>query len=113
MFCLDAMTHRYVTREQLNPVIHLDVSRKVFKCQHILNRYYMYTLCCTGLSLIHEMTSRKGRNNVVRLDAQAADGTMLFDTFNAFTIDAAPGYTIHIGARNSSLNLREHVFHQH
>jgi len=55
------------------------------------------------------MTARKGRNNFVRLDAQAADGTMTFDAFNSFTIDAAPGYTAHIGTRNSSLNLREYV----
>jgi len=34
---------------------------------------------------------------------------MLFDAFNAFTIDAAPGYTAHIGTRNSSLNISEYV----
>jgi len=34
---------------------------------------------------------------------------MAFDAFNAFTVDAAPGYTAHIGTRNSSLNIREYV----
>jgi len=65
------------------------------------------TICCTELHLLHEMTSRKGRNNVVRLEAQAADGTMLFDAFNSFTIDGARGYTARVGTRNSSLNLSE------
>jgi len=55
------------------------------------------------------MTARKGRNNVVRLDAQAADGTNGFDAFNSFSVDVAPGYTVHVGARNASLNLREYI----
>ena len=55
------------------------------------------------------MTARNGRNNVVRLDAQAADGTMLFDAFNSFTIDGVRGYTAHVGTRNSSLNLSENA----
>jgi len=87
-------------------MLHLDVSREGFKCPNRLKSCCI--TCCTGLRLLHEMTSRNGRNNVVRLDAQAADGTMLFDAFNSFFIDAAPGYTAHIGTRNSSLNLREY-----
>ena len=99
------MTHRYVTLEHVNAMIHLDVSREVFKCKHRLKS--RCTICWTGLRLIHEMTARNGRNNVVRLDAQAGDGTNGLDAFNSFFIDAAPGYTAHIGTRNSSLNLRE------
>ena len=107
MYSLDAMTHCYVTLEQFNVMIHEDVIGERFKCQHRLTS--CCTSCCTGLRLIHEMTAQKGRQNVVRLDARAADGTNGFDAFNSFFIDAAPGYTPHIGTRNSSLNLREYV----
>ena len=100
------MIHRYVTIEHGNAMTHLHVSREVFKCQNCLKS--CCTICCTGLRLLHEMTSRKGGNNVVRLDAQAADGTNGFDAFNSFFIDAAPGYTAHTGTRKSSLNLREY-----
>jgi len=55
------------------------------------------------------MTARKGQRNVVRVDAQAADGTKAFDAFNNFSIDDAPGYVAHVGTRNSSLNLGEYL----
>jgi len=100
------MTHRNVTREHVNVMIHLNVSREELKYQHRLKS--CCTICCTGLRLIHEMTTRNSRNNVVRLDAQAADGTNGFDAYNSFFIDAATSYTAHIGSRNSSLNLREY-----
>jgi len=66
-------------------------------------------MCYTGLRLIHEMKSRKVLNNVIRLDAEAADGTKFFKAYNSFSVDLAPGYTAHVGTRNSSLIICEYV----
>ena len=72
-------------------------------------RMYSHNDCLTGLRLLHELTARRGPTNLVRTDFESAGLTKGFDCFNDFLVDAGPGYMAHVGARNSSLNLRMYV----
>jgi len=74
-----------------------------------LPRLYSHNDCLTGLRLLHELTARRGKQNLVRMDFESAGLTKGFDCFNDFLVDAGPGYMAHVGARNSSLNLRMYV----
>ena len=62
-------------------------------------------LVFSGLRLLHELTSRKGEHNTLRIDFESADHTLGFDAYNNFLVDGAQGYTAHLGTRNSSLHL--------
>jgi len=68
-------------------------------------RVYSHNDCLTGLRLLHELTVRRGKKHLIRLDFESANLTKGFDCFDDFLVDAGPGYMAHVGARNSSLNL--------
>jgi len=62
-------------------------------------------ICLTGLKLLHELTARKAQGNFLRFDMDAANGIHGVDVYGAFSVGPSPGYQLHIGTRNSSLNL--------
>jgi len=110
---------RHVYLRQINIVIALMLAvRPDIKMKQSIIMYINYTAlptkvteyshndCFTGLRLIHEISARKGQTNVLRVNFESASMTQGFDCSNDFLVDAAPGYIVHVGARNSSHNLQ-------
>ncbi|XP_052787637.1 ficolin-3-like [Mya arenaria] len=64
-----------------------------------------------GLRYLSEMTSR--RNNTLRVDLQAPDGSRIYDVYEGFSVGPGLDYTLHLGKSIDSLHLHQNLLAYH